>query len=59
MKVFLTPPKVDETLVEYLQQVFPNRLPPLNTDEKKFGALIGQQEVIEHLLALSETQKEE
>jgi hypothetical protein len=59
MKVFLSPPKVDETLVEYLQQVFPNRLPPLNTDERKLGSLIGQQEVIEHLRAISEQQKEE
>lgn len=58
MKVFLTPPVVDETLVEYLQQVFPNRLPPLDTTDKKLGALIGQQEVIDHLRSLSEQQKE-
>lgn len=59
MKVFLTPPEVNEVLIDYLQQVFPNRLPPLNTDDRKLGALIGQQEVIEHLRSLSEQQKEE
>jgi hypothetical protein len=58
MMVFHTPPMVDESLVEYLQQVFPNRLPPLDTTDRKLGALIGQQEVIEHLRSLSEQQKE-
>ncbi len=59
MKVFLTPPEVSEVLVEYLQQVFPNRLPPLDTDERRLGSLIGQREAINHLRAIAEQQKEE
>lgn len=59
MTALIRCPEVSEVLVEYLQQVFPNRLPPLNTDEKKLGSLIGQQEVIEHLRSVVEQQKEE
>ncbi len=52
-------PAVSKALVEYLQKVFPDRLPTDRTiNERKLGELFGQQDVIVHLLSRLQEQEE-
>lgn len=56
---YLQPPPVSRQLVEYLQHVFPNRLPEdLTITDRELGARVGEQRVIQWLLARIEEQEE-
>ena len=52
-------PALSRELVAYLQQVFPNRLPPITTTDRELGALIGQQQVINHLAGVLAEQEQD
>jgi hypothetical protein len=54
----LTTPFISPDLIDYLQVYFPDRLPPQDTTIRELDVLIGQQEVINHLLGLFHAQKE-
>ena len=47
----MSSPTISRDLMEYLQKVFPNKLPLEPVDAVKLGVLCGQQKVINHLLA--------
>lgn len=52
-------PPVSKALVEYLQKVFPDRLPiDRNINERELGALFGKQDVIVHLRSRLQEQEE-
>lgn len=56
---WITPPDIDEVLVEYLDQVFPNKLPEdINITDRELGAKVGTRQVVDHLHALLQQQKE-
>lgn len=55
----ITAPPIPRPVVEYLQKIYPNRLPPIHTPDRELGALIGEQRVIAHLSALLLRQQEE
>jgi hypothetical protein len=44
-------PPISKSLADYLQARFPNKLPETTVDTGQLGQLIGQQQVILHLLA--------
>ena len=49
-------PAIPRPLLEYLQKVFPNKLPEYLGPPESMAILIGQQKVINHLLAQFERQ---
>lgn len=52
-------PPINRELVEYLQQVFPNKLPnDIHISDRELGALCGEQRIIAHLLGHLEDQEE-
>ena len=52
-------PPVPRGLVDYLEKVFPDRLPTdRNINERELGALFGRQDVIVHLLSRLREQEE-
>lgn len=44
-------PPISKALLDYLQQCFPDRLPPKTVTPEELGVLIGQQMVIRNLQA--------
>lgn len=47
----MSSPAIPKDLLDYLQVVFPNKLPDNTVDPCDLGILIGQQRVIQHLQA--------
>ena len=43
-------PQIPKTLLEYLQGVFPDKIPETYQNPEQIGRLIGQQMVVKHLL---------
>ena len=54
-----TAPSISRDLLDYLAEVFPDKLPETGCPEGRLGELIGQQKVIRHLKAqFAEQQKD-
>lgn len=49
-------PSISRDLMEYLQGVFPDKLPETYQNPEQIGMLMGQQKVIKHLLAAYNSQ---
>ena len=53
-------PEIDDQLIEYLDMVYPNKLPDdINITDRELGAKVGEQRVLNHLRSLHSQQKDE
>ena len=57
---FITPPEINPFLVQYLKQVYPNKLPEnsMTITDRELGAKVGEQSIIQHLEGLLAAQLE-
>jgi hypothetical protein len=46
------PPVVPKDLLEYLEKLFPNRVPSIDTPARYVWSAVGQQDVLAHLRVL-------
>lgn len=45
-------PQVDDELIEWLQDLYPNRVPDIDSPEREVWALVGEQRVVARLVQL-------
>jgi len=50
-------PEISKDLLEYLQKIFPDKLPGAPVAPEGLGVLIGQQKVIQHLQTIHNRQQ--
>lgn len=55
----LLQPLIDDALLDWLDQKFPNRLPPKELTSFEQGRLVGQQDVCLHLRNMKKIQEKE
>jgi hypothetical protein len=51
-------PPISPALIEYLEKIFPDRLPGPETPERMVWSLIGEQQVVRHLRVLMNEQND-
>lgn len=51
-------PVIERHLIEYLETIYPDVLPPMNISERDLWAQVGAVGVVRHLRALYEEQNE-
>lgn len=51
-------PIVDKDLIEYLEEVFPNEAPSLDTPEREIWAKVGEVQVVRHLRSIYDEQQD-
>lgn len=58
MSDFTDAPHVSDTLLAYLEEKFPDRLPRRSTSAEGMHELIGQQKLLDHLRTVNKAQRE-
>lgn len=51
-------PIIDKNLIEYLESIYPDHLPPVSIPERELWVAVGNAHVVRHLRALYEQQNE-